>query len=72
MTYLNVSFPLDHNKRCPSDFDKLLKLSSFRKELLRFFFEEIEHLEYAVIIGEKILYFAINKDAKNYIAKMAY
>ena len=36
-------------------FDKLLKLSSFKKELLRFFFEEIEHLEYALTIGEKVL-----------------
>ena len=48
----------------PSDFDKLLKLSSFKEELLRFFFVEIEHLEYAPIIGEKVLYCAINNERK--------
>ena len=48
----------------PSDFNKLLKLSCFKKELLRFFFEEIEHPEYAPIIGENILYCAINNECK--------
>ena len=53
----------------PSDFGKLLKLSSFKKELLRFFFEEIEHPEYAPIIGEKILYCAINNECKKLYCK---
>ena len=48
----------------PSDFDKLLKLSCFKRELLRFFFEEIEHPEYAPVTGEKILYCAINSESK--------
>ena len=48
----------------PSDFDKLLKLFCFKKELLRFFFEEFEHPEYAPIIGEEVLYFAINNECK--------
>ena len=47
-----------------SDFDKLLKLSSFKKELLRFFFEKVEHPEYAPILDEKILYCAINNECK--------
>ena len=47
-----------------SDFDKLLKLSCFKKKLLRFFFEEIEHPEYAPIIPEKVLYCAINNECK--------
>ena len=34
-------------QKMASDFDKLLELSSFKKELLRFFSEEIEHLEHA-------------------------
>ena len=37
----------------PSDFDKLLKLSCYKKALLRFFFHEIGHPEYVPIIGEK-------------------
>ena len=48
----------------PSDFDKLLKLSCFKRELLRFFFEEIEHPEYVPVIGEKVLYCAINSESK--------
>ena len=48
----------------PGDFDKLLKLSCFKKELLRFFFEQIEHTEYAPVIGEKVLYCAINNECK--------
>ena len=48
----------------PSNFDKLLELSCFKKELFRFFFEEIEHLEHAPIIGEKVLYCAINNECK--------
>ena len=48
----------------PSDFDKLLELSCFKKELLRFFFKEIEHVEYAPIIGEKILYCASENFSK--------
>ena len=47
-----------------SDFDKLFKLSFFKKELLRFFFEEIEHPEYASTIGEKVSYCAINNECK--------
>ena len=39
-----------------------MKKSCFKKELLRFFFEEIEHQRYA--IGEKILDFAINNECK--------
>ena len=46
-------FSTGSKQKMLSDFDKLLKLSSFKKELLRFFFEEIEHLEYALTIGEK-------------------
>ena len=48
----------------PSDFDKLLKLSCFKKELLSCFFEEIEHSEHALIIGEKVLYCTINNECK--------
>ena len=48
----------------PNDFDKLLKLSCFKKELLRFFFEKIEHPEYAPIISEKVWYCAINNESK--------
>ena len=48
-------FSTGSQQKMLSDFDKLLKLSSFKKELLRFFFEEIEHLEYALTIGEKVL-----------------
>ena len=48
----------------PSDFDKLLKLSCFKRELLRFFFEEIEHPEHVPVTGEKILYCAINSESK--------
>ena len=48
-------FSVGSQQKMLSDFDKLLKLSSFKKELLRFFFEEIEHLEYALKIGEKVL-----------------
>ena len=48
-------FSTGSQQKMLSDFDKLLKLSSFKKELLRFFFEEIEHLEYALKIGEKVL-----------------
>ena len=44
--------------------DKLLKLSCFKKKLLRFFFEEIERPEYAPTIGEKVLYRAINNECK--------
>ena len=44
--------------------DKLLKLPCFKKKLLRFFFEEIEHPEYAPTIGEKVLYRAINNECK--------
>ena len=47
-----------------SDFDKLWKLSCFKKELLRFFFEEIEHPEYALIIGEKVSYCVVNSECK--------
>ena len=49
-----------------SDLDKLLKLFCFKKELLRFFFEEIEHPEYAPIIGETVLCCAINEFKKLY------
>ena len=49
----------------PSGFRKLLELSCFKKELLRFFFEEDEHPEYAPIIDEKVLYCAINNECKN-------
>ena len=48
----------------PSNFDKLLELSCFKKELFTFFFEEIEHLEHAPIISEKVLYWAINNEYK--------
>ena len=48
-------FSTGSQQKMLSDFDKLLKLSSFKKELLRFFFEEIEHLEYALTIGEEVL-----------------
>ena len=57
-------FSIGSQQKMPSDFDKLLKLSSFKEELLRFFFVEIEHLEYAPIIGEKVLYCAINNERK--------
>ena len=48
-------FSTGSQQKMLSDFDKLLKLSSIKKELLRFFFEEIEHLEYALTIGEEVL-----------------
>ena len=47
-----------------SGFDKLLKLSWFKKDLLKFFFEEIEHPKYAPVIGEKVLYSTINNECK--------
>ena len=58
-------FSIGSQQKMPSDLDKLLKLSRFKKELLIFFFEEIEHPEYAPIIGEKVLYCAINNECQN-------
>ena len=58
-------FSIGSQEEMPSDFDKLLKLSYFKKELLRFFFEEIERPKYAPMIGEKVLYCAINNEYKN-------
>ena len=65
-------FSIGSQQKMPSDFDKLLKLCCFKKELLRFFFEEIEHQQYAPIIDEKILCCAINNECKNYIAEMTH
>ena len=48
----------------PRNFDKLLILSCFKKELLRLFFLEIGHPKYAPTIGKNVLYFAINKECK--------
>ena len=62
-------FSIGSQQKLSSDFDKLLKLSCFKKELLRFFFVEIGHSEFAPIIIEKVLYCAINNDCKKLLQK---
>ena len=56
-------FSIESQQKMPSDFDKLLKLSCFKKEF-KFFFEEIENPKYAQITGGKVLYCAINNECK--------
>ena len=63
-------FSIGPQQKMPSDFDQLVRLSCFKKELLIYFFEEIEHQTYAPIICEKILYCAMNNKSKSYIAEM--
>ena len=41
-----------------------MKLSCFKRELLRLFFEEIKHPKYASVITKKVLYYAINSESK--------
>ena len=53
-------FCIGPKTKMETDMQELLKLSSFKKELLRFFFNEIEDQIYAPIIGNKLLYVAID------------
>ena len=43
-----------------ADMHDLIKLSCFKEELLRFFLKDIEDQIYALIIGSKLLYIAID------------
>ena len=49
-------------QKTPSNFLTLLKYSNFKREFLRFFFEEIRKDEYAHIIGSKVLYCSVDNE----------
>ena len=54
----------------PSNFDELLKISSFKSNFLDFLMKEYENIEYASVIGEKEFYCSIdNKCRKFYCVK---
>ena len=53
--------------KIPSNFNELLKISSFKSSFLDFLMKEYEYIEYASVIGEKEFYCSIdNKCTKFY------
>ena len=60
-------FCIGPKTKMETDMQELLKLPSFKIELLRFFFNEIEDQIYAPIIGNKLLYVAIDNNCKKFI-----
>ena len=60
-------FSIGSKVKIEKDICSLLRISSFKMELLRFLSEEYEDHKYAPIIGEKTLICAINNEAKKYM-----
>ena len=59
-------FSIGPKVKIEKDISSLLKLSSFKNELIRFLSAEYEDDKYAPIIGKKIFICAINNEAKRY------
>ena len=52
--------------KTPKDIFNLLKLNDFKKELLRFFITENYSDEYAIILGNKVLYCSVDNKCKKF------
>ena len=46
--------------KIPSNFNELLKISSFKSSFLEFLMKEYENIEYACVMGEKVFYCSID------------
>ena len=57
-------FPFGPRQRIPSDFNELLKISSFKRQFLRFLYKEYEDPVYGAILGKKVFYCAIGNECK--------
>ena len=53
-------------QKLPTDIKELLKISEFKKELLKFLKSEYQDPIYARILGEKIFYCSIDNECKRY------
>ena len=51
-------FTCGHRQGIPSDFNELLKISSFKSDLLRFLFKKCEDPVHSAILEKKIFYCA--------------
>ena len=56
-------FTFGPSQYIPSDFNELLKISSFKRELLHFFYEDPV---YGVILGKKVCYCATDNEFKKF------
>ena len=56
-------------QRIPSDFNELLKISSFKRQLLRFWYVEYEAPVYGAILGRKVFYCATDNECKKYYSE---
>ena len=59
-------FLIGARQKIPSDIKDLLKLSEFKKELLRFIFSEYEDQIYAPLMGGKVFYCSVDNLCKRF------
>ena len=61
-----MTFSFGPGMKTPKDIFDLLKFNDFKKELLRFFITEHHNDEYAVILGDKVLYCSVDNECKKF------
>ena len=59
-------FTFGPRQRIPSDFNELLKISSFQRQLLCFFYKEHEDPVYGAILSKNVFYCAIDSECKKF------
>ena len=59
-------FGIGPRLKIPSNFNKLLKISSFKSSFLYFLMKEYENIEYTSVIGDKFLYCSIDNKYRNF------
>ena len=57
-------FHFGRGQKTPKDFKNLMTYSSFKKELLRFLFEEYESAQYSEVIRKNVLYLSVDNECK--------
>ena len=61
-----MTFSFGSGMKTPKDIFNLLKLNNFKKKLLSFFISEYQNDEYAVILGNKVLYCSVENECKKF------
>ena len=59
-------FTFGPRQRVPYDFNELLKISSFKRQLLRFLNKDYEDPVYGVILGKKVFYCDIDNEYRTF------